>query len=148
MKYRFHRGGLDEAMKTVVEVHSLEQLKNHIQKHEWDNKPIELKFKKCQYDDRIGWDTWMVLSKLEDENEYYPDGWTDGDPNTLPETIMTESQILELYNRVQTQLDNNWAVDAKDINQLLRVSLLYLAQLKESKPVSRFFSPEYIRKEL
>jgi hypothetical protein len=61
---------------------------------------------------------------------------------------MTESQILELYNRVQTQLDNNWAVDANDIDQLLRVSLLYLAQLKETKPVSRFFSPDYIRKEL
>jgi len=61
---------------------------------------------------------------------------------------MTESQILELYNRVQTQLDNNWAVDANDIDQLLRVSLLYLAQLKESKPVSRFYAPDYIRKDL
>jgi hypothetical protein len=61
---------------------------------------------------------------------------------------MTEPEILELYNRVQTQLDNNWAVDAKDINQLLHVSLLYLAQLKESKPVSRFYTPYYIRKDL
>lgn len=61
---------------------------------------------------------------------------------------MTKPKILELYNRVQTQLDNNWAVDAKDIDQLLRVSLLYLAHLKESKPVSLFFSPDYIRKDL
>jgi hypothetical protein len=61
---------------------------------------------------------------------------------------MTEPEILELYNRVQTQLDNNWAVDANDIDQLLRVSLLYLAQLKESKPVRVFYAPDYIRKDL
>lgn len=35
---------------------------------------------------------------------------------------MTEPKLLQLIDRVQNDLDNNWAVDAEDIRRLLNCS--------------------------
>jgi hypothetical protein len=69
MKFREHRGSLEESMKTIINVESL----NDIQKLFPDSKKIEIK-KYC-YDDRINWDTFIVT----DENGVL--GFTNGNLN-------------------------------------------------------------------
>jgi len=65
MKFREHRGTLEQAMLTVVEVNSLEELATHIQKiwGSFTSIPIRKKdiyFRWLCYDERIGWDTYFV----------------------------------------------------------------------------------------
>lgn len=60
MKFRFHRGGLDDSMKTQVLIFTEVHLKKHIEKHIPSFKG-DLQFKHIGFDDRIGWDTWYVL---------------------------------------------------------------------------------------
>jgi len=56
IKFREHRGTLDEAMKTVVELEpTVAALATHL-----GAKPKQLQVKKYVYDDRIGWDTHIV----------------------------------------------------------------------------------------
>jgi hypothetical protein len=56
IKFRGHRGTLDEAMKTVVELEpTLAALTAHL-----GAKPKQVKVEKYMYDDRIGWDTHIV----------------------------------------------------------------------------------------
>jgi hypothetical protein len=38
---------------------------------------------------------------------------------------MTHAKLLKLLDRVQNDLDNNWAVDADDIRALLELVRLY-----------------------
>jgi len=56
IKFREHRGTLDDAMKTVVELDAtLPALAAFLKV-----KPKQLQVKKYVYDDRIGWDTYIV----------------------------------------------------------------------------------------
>ena len=68
--YRPHRGSLADSMREMVEVNDLSQLVRHMRREveRWypgDELPTEenTKLEHYWYDDRIGWDTWMVLVK-------------------------------------------------------------------------------------
>lgn len=68
MKFREHRGTLDESMQTVVEIpatrEALEAQIRDIYK-EWPRdqlpKELDIKVVKSVFDGRIGWDTYMVV---------------------------------------------------------------------------------------
>lgn len=57
--FRPQRGGLDEAMKEVVAIKSLEEIRNFYGKE----FPLQgkLKVKHYGYEERIQWDMWIVL---------------------------------------------------------------------------------------
>ncbi len=56
IKFREHRGTLAEAMETVVELEpTLAAVALHLKV-----KPKQVQVKKYTYDDRIGWDTYIV----------------------------------------------------------------------------------------
>lgn len=63
MRVRFHRGMLDEAMKTLFEPKDWEDLCKHFEEREIDTQNIECE-PYCEYPDkRIGWDkTWIIIS--------------------------------------------------------------------------------------
>jgi hypothetical protein len=68
--YRPHRGGLDESMREVVEVNDLPQLVRHMRREveRWypkDELPTleNTKLEPYCFDDRIGWDTYLVTVK-------------------------------------------------------------------------------------
>lgn len=67
VKFRFHRGGLKEAMETVIEVGNKEELKQAIIQHYKDNNIEEftpdvenITIEPYGYDNRIDWDTYIV----------------------------------------------------------------------------------------
>lgn len=64
MKFRFHKGSLENSMKTICEVIDLNDLKNIIEKNEnWLERPIgTLTCNHYCYDYRIDWDTWVVCN--------------------------------------------------------------------------------------
>jgi hypothetical protein len=63
MKFRFHKGSLDESMKTCVEVNSEGELARLLDKEGYLSPGIwKIKFSEDHiYDPRIGWDTWNVF---------------------------------------------------------------------------------------
>lgn len=58
MKFREHRGSLSDAMKTVIEVNSLLDIEKLFPN---DGK---LKIEYYCYDDRINWNTYIVIGEL------------------------------------------------------------------------------------
>lgn len=70
MKYRDHRGGFKESMKTVREVNSIQELKEYL-------KTDEIKFEYCTFDSRNNWDTYYVLKKNND-GKFTVAGMSDG----------------------------------------------------------------------
>jgi hypothetical protein len=67
MKFREHRGTLDDSMLTCVEVDDFVGLVKHLQKiwGEWSLPiiPGALKIEHYCYDGRIGWNTYIVTMK-------------------------------------------------------------------------------------
>jgi hypothetical protein len=74
MKFRFHRGGLDESMATAVDVDGWDGLVAHIasQTNFSHFTPATMKVVPYGFDDRIGWDTHLV------SDSYGVIGMTDG----------------------------------------------------------------------
>lgn len=78
-KFREHRGGLEESMKTVVPMSTMKEIQDFakeqlsIFKCEFRFSEIEVKF--YAYDKRIGWDCHIVTMP-----DYGVLGWTDGMP--------------------------------------------------------------------
>ncbi len=77
MKFRPQRGGLAEAMREVVELDNLEQLKHHIRNMYHLGCGSKLGVVKVEkygsgIDERIGWDTHLVTL------DGSPVGFTDG----------------------------------------------------------------------
>jgi hypothetical protein len=64
MKVREHRGGFEESMGTVVQIDgSMESLVQEISSKIWKWAEVNLetvKIEKYVYDDRNGWDTYIV----------------------------------------------------------------------------------------
>lgn len=61
MKFRPHRGSLDDAMRLAVEIEP-EDLIATLQKELWEPvSPKDVHVKPYHYDRRIDWDTHMVL---------------------------------------------------------------------------------------
>ena len=63
LKYRCHRGGLEESMETVIEVNSREELLKIIQERYplLNIKRIAID-KDSTWDERIGWETHYVIN--------------------------------------------------------------------------------------
>lgn len=80
MKYRDHRGSLSEAMETQIEVFSTDDIKDHLNKiYEPFGKHVEdIKFEHIGFDRRTGWNTYYVLQRFKDENEFIVSGMSDG----------------------------------------------------------------------
>lgn len=79
MKFRFHRGGLEDSMKTQVEFKSLDELKGIIDN--WltvrKSNSVELRFEYRGFDERISQETYYVI--VRDSPDYIV-GMTDCDP--------------------------------------------------------------------
>jgi hypothetical protein len=69
MKFREHRGSLTESMQTVVELANRDELVSHLNRM-FENsgpvkpepiKPDEVEIKFYLFDDRIGWNTYLVF---------------------------------------------------------------------------------------
>lgn len=58
--FREHRCYLEDSMKTVVEVESLDQLRKHIYKVIPECRGAIIEVKEYAYDDRIKWNTFLV----------------------------------------------------------------------------------------
>lgn len=81
--FRFHRGGLDEAMQTVIEVESLIQLKSYIKK-DLEKGYLFLKDIKIEpyvFDHRIGWDTHIVIGSFHNDVSDFPVGFLNRKPD-------------------------------------------------------------------
>ena len=79
IKYRDHRGSLDESMKTVKEFYTIEELKKHLDKpyKKLGKRVVEIKFTHVGFDDRIGWDTYYVLIRFDGETDFMIAGMSD-----------------------------------------------------------------------
>jgi hypothetical protein len=76
MKFREHRGGLDESMKDIYEFSSIAELKQHVEN--WFKVPVlDICIKYYCYDERIAWDTYLVSIKLEGEKDFWAIGYAD-----------------------------------------------------------------------
>ena len=77
IKFRFHKGGLDESMATVVEVESLDELKAIIEK-DWELPIHSIRLKYYCYDSRINWDSYIVMITIVNNKSEFPVGFTNG----------------------------------------------------------------------
>lgn len=92
INFRRHKGSLKDSMETIVTLNSKTEFWNHISEvlYEWaiDNSYVpcvldfEVSFYPYIYDDRIDWDTWIVVSR-----HFGVLGFTNGDPESLPQSL-------------------------------------------------------------
>lgn len=82
--FRFHKGSLEESLKTTIIVRSKLQLYNILlwkMAHENNNPfPFVLKIfpypdEKINFDERIGWYTQMVTSDMYERGNFHPVGF-------------------------------------------------------------------------
>lgn len=80
MKYRDHRGGLKESMETVIEVHNVQEIIDHLNRIYESTGMIveEVKFGANIFDERTGWDTYYVLQRFKGEDKFTVAGCSDG----------------------------------------------------------------------
>ena len=75
--FRFHRGSLEDSMNTVREIASYNHLLKIIN-DDWKSWGVELEkidIKPYVYDERIGWDTHIVLATEKESGKTYPIGF-------------------------------------------------------------------------
>jgi len=91
VKYRDHKGGLAEAMKTVIEVSSIDEIKAHLNEswNQFGKTVEEIKFRYVGYDDRIDWETFYVLQRFKGETEFTVAGMSNGE---------FETELLDISN--------------------------------------------------
>ena len=78
INYRSQIGSLSESIKTIINVSSLKDLKEHLVNY-YGRPIISVKIEKYCYDNRIKWDTYIVLVMFLNTKEYVPTGFTNGD---------------------------------------------------------------------
>ena len=80
MKYRDHKGGLAESLKSTIEVNSIDEIKSHLNKfyNQFGKEVDEIKFQYVGMDERIGWNTYYVLQRLKEEDTFTVAGMSDG----------------------------------------------------------------------
>lgn len=80
--FRFHRGGLEESMQTVIEIETFDQLVAHITSN-YDVPAAKITVSKYIYDDRINWDTYIVnlTMGLDVEQSTHPVGFLNRKPD-------------------------------------------------------------------
>ena len=81
MKYRSHRGSLEESMNTVIEIENINQLQDYLQEQEnkiFKRKIVEVVIdKEVVYDKRIDWNQSWVYIKYENNDDKYIQGLID-----------------------------------------------------------------------
>lgn len=80
MKFRDHRSSYEESMKTVQEFNSKQEIIDYLNE-EWAKFNIEVadvQFHHLCFDERNGWDTWLVMFCFEGQDIYPVAGLSDG----------------------------------------------------------------------
>lgn len=80
MKYRDHKGGFDESMKTLKNFNSIEEIKKHLTELN-GREVVEIKFEYAGYDVRNMWNSSYVMQKFKGEKTFVPAGFSDGQLN-------------------------------------------------------------------
>lgn len=78
IKFRFHRGSLDESIANIHEVMNRQELIEIINK-QWlfGHSPIsDIEVSHYVYDERIGWDTYIIIGYF--NGDRYVIGFTNG----------------------------------------------------------------------
>jgi hypothetical protein len=75
--FREHRGSLKSSMKTVVEINSMEELKEKLKEAFPYLEMDDIWFEDYAYDNRIGWDTKLVMSRNKKYGSFIV-GYTNG----------------------------------------------------------------------
>ena len=80
LKYRDHRGSLAESMETLIEVSNTDEIINHLNEFykQFGETVAEIKFNHVGFDERINWDTYNVLYRLEGQKDFTVAGMTNG----------------------------------------------------------------------
>ena len=80
MRYRDHLGSLSESMRTVQEFIKIEEIKDHLNKfyNQFGKSVVEIRFEHIGMDERINWDTYYVLQRLEGSSNFTVAGMSDG----------------------------------------------------------------------
>lgn len=80
MIFRFHRGGFQESMDTLKEVHSMDELRTYIETVFEQPRYSGIRFSPYGFDEREGWgDTWLVMVRDNVEEYEFPVGMSDAD---------------------------------------------------------------------
>ena len=118
MKFRQHKGNLARSMQTVIEISTKEELIRHLNKLGGVSfKPVvEVKFQHTGMDERTGWDTYVVLGRVE-YGAFYVMGFMDGVPDDDP--MMGKYVIIDLAS-MDYMKDTNKKVILYDTEQLAR----------------------------
>lgn len=80
MKYRDHKGDLQESMNTVIEVNSVDEIISHLNTsyNQFDKEVEDIKFQYVGYDSRIEWDTYYVLQRFKGSGDFTVAGMSNG----------------------------------------------------------------------
>lgn len=106
MRFRFHRGSLDESMKTQTIVNSIEELVIKIEESHnlFTLKVKYIRFEFCKFDERIGWNTYYVIAKYEEQKNGYDkevvEGMSDG---MFPETTEGVNIDVSYTNKIDNK---------------------------------------------
>jgi len=113
-KFRWHRGGLDESMATVIDVESFEHLRLLIQERDQRTFPdmpvtIEMKVEPYGFDDRINWNTYIVTKRIVEANEsFMACGFTNGPlfrevqlPDAQPNVYIDQFAMANIDPQIQ-----------------------------------------------
>jgi len=89
MKYRDHKGSLEAAMETSRSISTPDELISHLNTslEPFGQSVAEVKFEYAGMDDRIGWDTYYVLQRLEGETRFTVAGMSDGDMGKIERVL-------------------------------------------------------------
>lgn len=127
IKYRDHKGSLDESLSTVQEFTSVDQIINHINKsyERSRDKVAEIKFQHIGLDEQTGWDTYYVLHRLDGNSFFSVAGMSDGCLETPIEIINhLNNQVAALTgndNKINPNIFDlsiyDWPIDY-DINYM------------------------------
>lgn len=98
--FRFHRGGLDESMETVTIIESFEELLV-LAIDFWDSPFTKLTVEPYVYDQRIHWDTQLVLIHVRDKS--YPIGYLNRDPKWSHK----QGEVNEVSEDTDSSRDSN-----------------------------------------
>ncbi len=97
--FRFHRGGLDESMQTVIEIKSFSHLIMHIEE-KWEVQPLKISIEPYMYDARIEWDTHIVqvtFGHPQGNMITYPVGFLSRAPDEWREVNYQQGDKIEIH---------------------------------------------------
>lgn len=128
IKFRFHRGSLEDSMKTVIEINTMVELVNAINKEfVYDIKETQITFSYASYDNRIGWDTYYVCV---DGNAI---GMSDGE--LAIKQNVTQEEELKIYRNLLIRLhEASWTGNAKMFSKIMNAISDYSYARTNSNP--------------